>query len=229
MFFAIYGVGGFGREIAPLAQDLVAAWRAEQKSSDWGARPAVVFVDDAENRASICNGIPVIGFDDLQKSDHRNRAIIVAIGEGRTREKVEKRCEAAGLSIGKLVAPTTRILANNEIAAGAVLCDFVIITANARIGKSFQGNIYSYVAHDCVIGDYVTFAPGVCCNGNIHIGDYAYIGTGAVFTQGKVGQPLTIGEGAIVGMGAVVTKSVEPYTVVTGNPARPIRTLERPA
>lgn len=117
----------------------------------------------------------------------------------------------------------------NEVGEGAVLCDFVTITANAKIGKSFQANIYSYVAHDCVIGDYVTFAPGVHCNGNIHIGDYAYIGTGAVFTQGKNDKPLTVGEGAIVGMGAVVTKPVPPYTVVAGNPAKPIRKITPPA
>lgn len=34
---------------------------------------------------------------------------------------------------------------------------------------------------------------------------------------------ITIGDGAIVGAGSVVTKDVEPYTIVAGNPARPIR------
>jgi chloramphenicol O-acetyltransferase type B len=34
---------------------------------------------------------------------------------------------------------------------------------------------------------------------------------------------VTIGEGAIVAAGSVVTKDVEPYTLVGGNPARPIR------
>jgi len=33
---------------------------------------------------------------------------------------------------------------------------------------------------------------------------------------------VTIGEGAIVGAGSVVTADVEPYTLVVGNPARPI-------
>jgi hypothetical protein len=34
-----------------------------------------------------------------------------------------------------------------------------MVTASAKIGAHFQCNIYSYVAHDCVIGDFVTFAP----------------------------------------------------------------------
>ena len=97
---------------------------------------------------------------------------------------------------------------------------FVTITSNIKIGKCFHANLYSYVEHDCVIGDFVTFAPGVKCNGNIHIHAHAYIGAGAMIKQGTPDQPLVIGAGAIVGMGAVVTKSVPPGVTVVGNPAQ---------
>lgn len=50
--------------------------------------------------------------------------------------------------------------------------------------------------------------------GDIIIKQGAWIGTGATILAG-----VTIGEGAIVAASAVVTKSVEPYTVVAGNPA----------
>jgi acetyltransferase-like isoleucine patch superfamily enzyme len=46
------------------------------------------------------------------------------------------------------------------IGDGAILSPFTCITSNVRIGKSFHANLYSYVTHDCIIGDYVTFAPG---------------------------------------------------------------------
>lgn len=45
-----------------------------------------------------------------------------------------------------------------------------------------------------------------------------WIGQNALIKQG-----VQIGTGAIVGMGSVVTKDVEPYTIVAGNPARLIR------
>jgi acetyltransferase-like isoleucine patch superfamily enzyme len=80
-----------------------------------------------------------------------------------------------------------------------------------------------------VIGDYVTFAPGVRCNGNVHIGNHAYIGSGATIIQGTKDIPLVIGEGAIVGMGAVVIKSVGPYTTVAGNPATQIKNSSSPS
>jgi acetyltransferase-like isoleucine patch superfamily enzyme len=60
----------------------------------------------------------------------------------------------------------------------------------------------------------------VCCNGNVHIGDGAYVGTGAVLRQGTSEKPLVIGENAVIGMGAVVTKDVAPGTTVVGNPAK---------
>ena len=37
---------------------------------------------------------------------------------------------------------------------------------------------------------------------------------------------ITIGEHAVVGAGSVVTKSVEPFTVVAGNPAKMIKRIE---
>ena len=43
-----------------------------------------------------------------------------------------------------------------------------------------------------VIGDYVTVAPRVNCNGNIHIYDHTYIRLGAVIKQGASDKPLMI-------------------------------------
>jgi maltose O-acetyltransferase len=53
--------------------------------------------------------------------------------------------------------------------------------------------------------------------GDVTIGNRAWIAYRAVILPG-----LTIGEGAVVGAGAIVTKSVEPYTIVAGNPARKV-------
>lgn len=55
--------------------------------------------------------------------------------------------------------------------------------------------------------------------GKITVNDWAYIGNCSQIMPG-----VTIGEGALVAAGSVVTKSVAPYTVVGGNPAKYICT-----
>ena len=54
--------------------------------------------------------------------------------------------------------------------------------------------------------------------GEVTIGDRVWIAYHAIILPG-----VTIGEGAVVGAGAVVTKDVEPYTIVAGNPAKTIK------
>lgn len=125
-------------------------------------------------------------------------------------------------------SPNSIIYNNNEIGDGAIICAYSVITSNVKIGRFFHCNLYSYVAHDCVIGDYVTFAPGVKCNGYVHVNDHVYIGAGAIIKQGTRDKPLVIGEGSTIGMGAVVTRDVEPYTTVFGNTAKPcLKSLEK--
>ena len=53
--------------------------------------------------------------------------------------------------------------------------------------------------------------------GDVVIGDRVWIGYRAIVLPG-----VTIGEEAVIGAGAVVTKNVEPYAIVAGNPARKI-------
>jgi phosphonate metabolism protein (transferase hexapeptide repeat family) len=53
---------------------------------------------------------------------------------------------------------------------------------------------------------------------HVHIGHDVWIGHGAIVLPGR-----NIGTGAVVAAGAVVTKDVPAYTIVAGNPARPIK------
>lgn len=59
--------------------------------------------------------------------------------------------------------------------------------------------------------------------GPIEIGADAFIGAAAMILPG-----VTIGEGAAIGAGSVVTKDVDPWTIVAGNPAKRIGPREHP-
>lgn len=208
----VYGASGFGREVMPLLRQQVLG----------DPQAELVFVDDEIHEDTV-NGHKCMTFESFLSQPADERSITLAIGSGSTRIALARKCTAAGVGIIDIRAQNSVVLDEVTIAEGLILCSFASITSNVSIGLHFHANIYSYVAHECVIGDFVTFAPGVMCNGNVHVEDNVYIGAGAVLRQGQPGKPLTIGRGAIVGMGAVVTRDVPPGVTVVGNPARPLR------
>jgi len=210
---AVYGASGCGRGVMPLVR--------AQLEHRFSATGELVFVDDRESRIQV-NGHRVLRYEQFVALPRVDKRIVLAIADGRIRERLAVRCAADGAGFLEARAANVVIMDDVEIGEGAVLCPFVTVTSNVRIGRHFHANLYSYVEHDCVIGDFVTFAPGVKCNGNVVIEDYAYIGAGAVLRQGRPGAPLVVGRGATVGMGAVVTRSVPPMSTVVGNPARPL-------
>ncbi|MFC5547920.1 NeuD/PglB/VioB family sugar acetyltransferase [Massilia aerilata] len=211
--YAIFGASGFGREVLPLMRHQL---QAAEDSWD------LVFVDD-NAQVAFQNGHRVTSYMDWLKEPADARYVAIAVANSQAREEIALRCASDGVGFVDVKGQNVVTLDEISIGPGAVLCPFVTITSNVRIGKQFHANIYSYIAHDCIIGDFVTFAPGVHCNGNVVIEDHAYIGAGAIIRQGKPGDPLIIGAGAVVGMGAVVTRGVAPLTTVIGNPARPMQ------
>lgn len=206
----VYGASGFGREVMPLIRDHA------------GELDEVVFIDDTLDGQRV-NDRAVFSWEGFVSRMAVGKAVCLALADSRLRETLFQRCMDQLVDVISVRSSNAVVMDDVRIGPGAILCPFVTLTSNIEIGKCFQANIYSYVAHDCVIGDFVTFAPRVCCNGNVVIEDHAYIGTGVVIKQGQRDSPLRIGEGAIVGMGAVVTRDVPAGATVVGNPARDIR------
>ncbi len=208
----VYGASGFGKEVMPLVRAQFAELNKEH----------FVFIDDGQANIDL-NGYQVLSYTDFINNSKTDKRVTIAIANSQVRQKLASRLNQDNVQHLEIQAANTVILDEVEIGEGSLLCPFTCLTSNIKIGKFFHANIYSYIAHDCIIGDYVTFAPRVSCNGNIIIEDHAYIGAGAVIKQGTPDQPLIIGRGAVVGMGAVVTKSVPAGVTVVGNPARVLK------
>lgn len=206
--FGVYGASGCGRDVMPIIR------------KQFAGIGRCVFVDDAVT--DRVNGVDCLSYAAFLALNESDKRIAVAIANSQTRAKLMTRVLDDGITIAEIIADTVLRGDDCNVGEGAVVCSYTILTSNISIGRGFQGNLACCISHDCVIGDFVTFAPGVICNGNVHIGDHAYLGSGAVIKQGSPDCPLTIGEGAVIGMGAVVTRNVAPHTVVVGNPARPL-------
>ena len=213
--YGIYGASGCGRSLMPVAVEQLKREGLHEKAQ-------IVFIDDALDEEHLVNGYMAMNYQKFKSNQAENKKVLIAIANSTIREKIANKLAADNISVWTILADSTIIMDAVKIKEGAALSPFVTIGSNVTIGKCFHANLYSYVEHDCVIGNYVTFAPRVNCNGNIHIHDHAYIGTGAVIKQGTPDKPLIIGEGATVGMGAVVTKDVPAGAIVVGNPAKPL-------
>lgn len=202
----IFGAGGFGREVA---------WLAEQA---WGAAVGLQFlVDHPEYLREPVNGIPVRLLQDAQVGP--DSRFVVALGDPTQRRTATAACIAAGHEPATLVHPRVEMSQRVALGDGAVLCAGTVVTVDVTIGAHVHVNLGCTIGHDAKIGEFSTLSPGVHVSGNVTIGRDVLIGTGACIINGAPGQPLTIGDGAVIAAGACVTRPVEPGSMVAGVPA----------
>ena len=133
-----------------------------------------------------------------------------------------------------------------EIGDESKIGTFVEIQKGARIGRRVKISSHTFICEGVTIEDHVFVGHGVTfindryprattADGELQtdrdwkvlptvVRRGASIGSGSTILYG-----VEIGEGAIVGAGSVVTKDVEPGTIVAGNPARVLRSLDEEA
>jgi len=210
---AIFGAGGFGREVAYWIEDCQQAYNNMQ---------AVCFVDD--NRAkhgTIQNDLPIMGLASARECFPQAK-IVGAIGSPTLRQHLMDRAATAGFEFASVIHPRTECSRWVKIGKGTVICAGNMLTTNIVLGKHVHLNMDCTIGHDVVMGDYTTLAPGVHVSGYVHFGKRVYVGTGAVFVNGTEDEPLVIKDDAVIGAGACVTKPVLAGTTVVGVPAKPL-------
>ncbi len=212
-YFGIYGAGSFSRCIYEMIRKKVNLEKLDMQN--------VFFIDDDYNGGEFL-GHRLISFDKFCMFKGKKSALI-AIADPKIRIKLTRKLEKHQIHRFSLIAENFTNFQNVSIGNGSVICDRFIATCDIKIGDGFHGNVGGIIEHDCLIGDFVTFSPGVICNGNVTIGDNVFVGSGAVIRNGTKERPLKIGRNAVIGMGAVVTKDVKSNTTVVGNPAKVVR------
>ena len=206
---AIFGVGGFGREVLALIKDI------NKAQPTWNI---VGFFDDGHNKGEIVNGYPTLGnTDDLNKWG-KPIGVAISVGSPVIKKKIISKITNPLVYYPTLIHPSVWIGDKDfvEIGDGCIICAGVMITTNVTIKNFVILNLQCTVGHDSVINDYAAFMPSVNISGEVTIGEGVYVGTGA-----KLINQLTIGEYTIVG--AVVTKALPARCTAVGIPAKPIK------
>lgn len=140
-------------------------------------------------------------------------------------------------------------VSSNDIGENTNIWQYSVILPLAKIGDNCNINCHTFIENDVILGDNVTVKSGVYLWDGTRIEDDVFIGPNATFVNDKyvrskkypekhigcyiekgasVGANATILDGikigkyAFIGAGAVVTKSVDPYCLVVGNPAKKV-------
>lgn len=139
------------------------------------------------------------------------------------------------------------ICETHNVGAGTRIWAFAHVLPGASVGRDCNICDHVFVENDVIIGDRVTVKCGVQLWDGLRVENDVFIGPNATFTNDKFPRSrnppasfastfirqgasigagavicpgITIGRGAMVGAGAVVTRDVQDFAIVTGNPAR---------
>jgi sugar O-acyltransferase (sialic acid O-acetyltransferase NeuD family) len=204
----ILGAGGHGQVVADA---LICAHQRGDPS-----RPIGYLDDDMH----LCNqsrlGLPVLGsLDQIGYISHD--AIIVAVGDNRTRYRICERMQEKGEHFAIVIHPRSVVASDVQIGHGSVVCPGAIVNTGSVIGANVIVNTGCTIDHHNQIDDYAHVAPGAHLGGDVVIGTGTLIGIGTVVIPQR-----RVQEWSVVGAGAVVTEDIRPYTTAVGVPAREI-------
>ena len=207
----IVGAGGFGREVLEIFKD------QNKISKTWDI---LGFIDEnQELQGKLVNGYPVLGsLDWLREHRGDNLGCVCAIGTCETRKQVVEKLRETGTNFYNAIHPSVIMSEFVELGKDVIICAGSILTVNIKIGDHVHINLNSTIGHDAIIGDYCTINPIVKINGNNHLGEGVYVGTGATFIQ-----EVSVGDWSTIGAGAVVIEDIPKRVVAVGMPAKVVK------
>lgn len=157
---------------------------------------------------------------------------------------------------GRPLVHSHALVESDRIGERTRIWAFVHILPGARIGSDCNICDHVFIENDVHVGDRVTIKSGVQLWDGVRLADDVFVGPNATFTNDLMPRSrnpdfvpletnveagasiganatilpgLTIGARSMVAAGAVVTRNVPPDTLVAGNPARALRTLDKDA
>ena len=204
MRLAILGASGHGNVVADMALLL--------------GYTDVIFFDDAWPSKSRFSRWSVVGTTEtLLGSVTDFDAVIVGIGDNRTRLEKQALLATNGAPLLNLVHPAAVVSNFAQIGIGSVICAGAVLNVHATLRTAVIVNTGATVDHDCRLADGVHIASGAHLSGDVHVGESSWIGVGTCVKQG-----VRIGSDVMVGAGAVVVSDIPDGVTVVGNPARPV-------
>ncbi|WKV11210.1 NeuD/PglB/VioB family sugar acetyltransferase [Marivirga harenae] len=201
---AIFGSGGFGREVNLIVQQLI------KKGYPYHF---LGFFDDQNKSEEF--GDLYLGNTEKLNNWERPISVAVAIGDGKTRKKVVQKITNPKVEFSRVISPYAIFNDLIHIGKGSIICAGANLTTNIKIGDYVVVNLNATIGHDCQLGNYSSLMPASNLAGDVKLGECAFVGSGANVLNG-----LGMGENSVLGSGGVLTKNLEANKTAIGIPAK---------
>lgn len=207
---AIFGAGGFGREVLTLIQNI------NQIENTWNV---IGFFADGEPIGRLVHGLPIIGGIKELNDWKTPLNIVVAIGTPKAVKTISNSITNPQIAFPQLIHPSVIFGDRSSIrlGKGCIICANTVLTCDITIGDFVIMNLSCTVGHDAEIGNYSAFMPTCNISGYATVGECVYCGTGV-----NIIDRTSIGDDSVIGAGAVVTKPIPSDCTAVGVPARVI-------
>lgn len=208
---AIYGAGGFGKEVACLIRKI------NEVEPTWNL---IGFYDRIYEK-DYDNGYgKVLGsIDDLNTVD-RELALVIALGDTTVVKTIVGTIHNPNITYPNIIHPSFYILDNNrfKMGEGNIIQRNCVVSCDVELGNFNVLNGAITFGHDVKVGNYNSFMPGVRISGCVSIGDLNFFGVSSIVLQ-----QITIGEGVRIGAGSILMFKPKDDNLYIGNPAKRIK------
>jgi sugar O-acyltransferase (sialic acid O-acetyltransferase NeuD family) len=205
---AIYGAGGFGREVACLIKKI------NEKTPEWDI---IGFFDDGIEKGTKNEyGVVLGGINEVNEYPD-NLAIAVAIASPKIVEKIVSNITSSNIYFPNIISPDVIYLdeKNMSIGKGNIICIGCSLSCNVHLGDFNILNGFISIGHDTVIHDYNAFMPDVKISGEVKIGKRNFFGVGSIVLQ-----QLSIGNDTVIGANSLILRKTKDGMTYIGNPAK---------
>lgn len=208
---AIYGFGGFGREIACVIKAI------NQTVPTWNF---VGYFDDGHAIGDGNKYGKVLGNLDTVNGYDKSLAVVMAIASPTVLQDLIGKIHNPNIYFPNVIAPNVLFFDKESVAIGQgnVITFGGRISCGVSIGNFNLMNGCVSLGHDVVIGDYNVMQPEVRISGETIIGNANFLGVRCTVLQG-----LTIGSDVRIGTGSVIMRKTKDGMSYFGNPAKIIK------
>lgn len=210
---AIYGAGGFGREVACLLSHI-------NKSSNIPKWNLVGFFDDGKKKGESNEyGIILGNIDDLNNWN-KPLSIVIAVGHPKIMKFIVERINNPLIEFPNLIAPDVIIFdkCNFFMGRGNIISFGCTLSCNVHLGDFNVLNCFISLGHDTVLGNFNSLMPNVRISGEVKIGDENFFGVSSVVLQ-----QIKIGCQTVVGANSLIIRKTKDGETYMGNPASVVK------